>query len=212
MLPPHRSDGIIVPITDWRARLDVVRAFIAIELDEPLLRRLSDLQARLKDDVPPGLVRWVRPEGMHLTLKFLGDVPRTRIEAIVEALQDASAPHAPFTFSIAEMGCFPNPSRPRVIWVGVEEQSGALSALQRDVERAMGALGFEREKRRFSPHLTLGRVRGGSREALEALGAYVGRARVNVGEMRATVVHLVRSDLLPSGAVYTDLSVVSLEG
>jgi 2'-5' RNA ligase len=192
--------------------MDTVRAFIAIELTPEILKALGDLQDRLKQDVPPKLVRWVRPQGIHLTLKFLGDVPRTKVDVIAEALRDACAPHAPFSFSVGRMGCFPNPYRPRVVWVGVDEPSGALARLQRDVERAIGPLGFPPEKRRFSPHLTLGRVKGGSRDAVAALGEYVSRATVRVGEQQAAAVHLMRSELLPGGAVYTELAVAALSG
>jgi 2'-5' RNA ligase len=192
--------------------MDTVRTFIAIELPEPILARLEELQARMREDVPPGLLRWVRPAGIHLTLKFLGEVPLTQIEVLSGALQEACAPHGGFAFRIAGLGCFPNPRRPRVVWVGVEEPSGALARLQRDVERALSPLGYPPEGRPYSPHLTLGRVKGHGREALEALGAYVSRSAVTVGQVQASAVHLMRSDLRPSGAVYTELAVAPLMG
>jgi 2'-5' RNA ligase len=192
--------------------METVRSFVAIELPAPILARLGALQARLREDVPPGLVRWVRPEGIHLTLKFLGDVPVAQIEALAGALQEACAPHDGFAFRIAGLGCFPNPRRPRVIWVGVEEPGGVLAQLQRDVERALNPLGYPPEGRAYSPHLTLGRVKGRGREALEALGAYVSRSAVTVGQVQAFAVHLMRSDLRPSGAVYTELAVAPLAG
>ena len=190
--------------------MDTVRAFIAIELDPAILETLGSLQARVRQDVPPKLVRWTRPAGMHLTLKFLDEVPASQIGAIAEAMQGACAPHAPFSFALGGMGCFPNVRRPRVVWVGIDEPSGALSRLQGDVDRAMRPLGFALEKRRFSPHLTLGRVKGRDRGALEALGEYVSRAKVKVGGMEVTAVHLMRSDLLPGGAVYSELAVAQL--
>lgn len=191
--------------------MSTIRAFIAIELTAPILERLGDLQSRMQQDLPPGLLRWVRPEGIHLTLVFLGEIPVEQVDRIAEALGEACAAYAPFTVSIAGIGCFPNTRRPRVVWVGVEEQSGALACLQRDVEGALELLGFPPEGRRFSPHLTLGRVKGGGRQALEVLGTYVEQARVRVGEMRVEGVHLIRSDLQPGGAVYTELAVVALE-
>jgi RNA 2',3'-cyclic 3'-phosphodiesterase len=191
--------------------MPTIRTFIAIELTTPILESLGDLQARMQRDLPPGLLRWVRPEGIHLTLAFLGDVAVERVDPIAEALAEACAGHAPFTVSVAGMGCFPNVRRPRVVWVGVEEPSGALARLQHDIEQALVPLGFGPEGRAFSPHLTLGRVKGGSREALAALGAYVERAKVRIGEMKVETVHLMRSDLRPSGAVYTALAVVPLE-
>jgi 2'-5' RNA ligase len=192
--------------------MDTVRAFVAIELSPTILQALDDLQSRLRQDVSPKLVRWVRPQGIHLTLKFLGDVPKGQIETIAESLREACAPHAPLTLSVEGMGCFPNPRRPRVVWVGVAEPSGALSRLQRDVERALGPLGFPPEKRGFSPHLTLGRVKGRDRDAVAALGEYVSQAKVRIGEMQVHAVHLMRSELLPGGAVYSELALAPLLG
>jgi 2'-5' RNA ligase len=192
--------------------MDSVRAFIAIELGEGLRDKLGDLQARLRGDVPPGLVRWVRPEGMHLTLKFLGDVPVAQVESIANAVSQTCEEHAPFGCSVSGLGCFPNPARPRVVWVGIQEPSGALASLQRDVDRAVSRLGFEPEGRRFHPHLTLGRIKSRDREAVAILGEYISRARVTVGSIQATAVHLMRSDLLPGGAVYTPLAVAALSG
>ncbi len=191
--------------------MPTIRTFIAIELTAPILASLGDLQSRMQRDLPPKLLRWVRPEGIHLTLVFLGDIPVEQVDPIAEALTEACAGHSPFTVSVAGMGCFPNVRRPRVAWVGVEEPSGALARLQHDIEQALVPLGFRPEARAFSPHLTLGRVKGGSRQALEALGAYVERAKVHVGAMKVQAVHLIRSDLRPSGAVYTELTVVPLD-
>jgi 2'-5' RNA ligase len=191
--------------------MPTIRTFIAIELAAPIPEKLGDLQSRMQQDLPSGLLRWVRPEGIHLTLKFLGEVPVEQVDRIAEALRGACTGHAPFGVSIAGMGCFPNTRRPRVVWVGVEEPSGALARLQHDVEEAIGPLGYPAEARGFSPHLTLGRVKGGGRQALEALGTYVERAKVRVGDMKVEAVHLMRSDLLPGGAVYTALAVVALE-
>ena len=110
------------------------------------------------------------------------------------------------------MGVFPNPRRPRVLWIGVDEPTGTLTRLQADVEHTIAPLGFPTERRRFSPHLTLGRVkRGRSAAELEALGRYAEQARVRVGEMEVRAVYLMRSDLLPSGAVYTALAEIALD-
>jgi 2'-5' RNA ligase len=158
------------------------------------------------------MVRWVRPAGIHLTLKFLGEVPASQIAAIAEAMRSACAPHPPFSFAIGGLGCFPDARRPRVVWVGLDEPGGTLAHLQRDIERAMQPLGFRPEGRGFQPHLTLGRVKGGRPEELQALGAYVSRARAQVGQVQAASVSLIRSDLRPDGAVYTGLAVAPLQG
>jgi 2'-5' RNA ligase len=192
--------------------METLRAFIAIELTPEILSRLNELQTRLQNDLPSGLIRWVRPEGIHLTLKFLGDIPVTQVDAIAQILQTVCAPYTPFSFSISGMGCFPNPRRPRVIWVGVHEPSGALAEIQQEIERAAKPLGYPPENRAFSPHLTLGRVKRGSREALEALGTYVTRSAVNVGQQQVGGISLMCSDLRPTGAVYTELALALLSG
>jgi len=192
--------------------METVRTFIAIELNSAVLAQVSKLQSRLKDEVLPGFVRWVRPEGIHLTLKFLGDVQEDKLDDIAQALRAASAAHTPFSLHIAGMGCFPNPRRPRVIWLGVREPGGTLERLQQDVERAISPLGYPPERRSFSPHLTLGRVKDGHSAAdLAALGEYVTRAKVSIGQMEVTSIYLMRSDLRPSGAIYTALAAAALE-
>jgi 2'-5' RNA ligase len=192
--------------------MDTVRTFVAIELAPDILTRLEDLLTRMKRDLPPGLVRWVRPAGIHLTLKFLGEVPANKVDAIAEAMRDACTSHPPFSFAINGLGCFPNPRRPRVIWVGVDEPSGTLAHLQRDVERAMKPLGFAPEERKFHPHLTLGRVKRGTPGELRTLSEYISHGQAKIGEMQATSVSLIRSDLRPDGAVYTELAAALLSG
>jgi len=190
-----------------------IRTFVAIELDAGVLRRIGSLLERIQADMPSGLVRWVRPQSIHLTLKFLGDVEEDRLETLAATLQAACKDHAPFSLSIHGMGVFPNPKRPRVVWIGVDEPTGALQRLQRDVERAIAPLGFPTERRPFSPHLTLGRVKDGRKPAeLEALGQYAARARVLVGDMAVDTVYLMRSDLSPAGAIYTELATAPLAG
>jgi 2'-5' RNA ligase len=190
-----------------------VRAFIAIELPPDVLAQVTRLQSRVRQDLPPGLVRWVRPEGIHLTLKFLGDIDPARVPEIEQAMRRACAPHAPFTLHAEGLGCFPNPNRPRVVWVGVTPagRGDPLPSLQRAVERAVAPLGFPTERRGFHPHLTLGRVRNRQKpDELAALGAYVTRAKVRVGQLYVSAVRLMRSELLPSGAVYSALATVPL--
>jgi 2'-5' RNA ligase len=191
--------------------MSLVRAFIAIELPADILDRVGRLQTRVRQDVPPGLVRWVRPEGIHLTLKFLGDVEQSRLPEIEHALGESCGLHAPFELQIGGMGCFPNPRRPRVVWLGVQDDRDALIRVQRDVERTIAPLGFPTDRRGFHPHLTLGRVKNARPTAhkkaeWEALGAYTTRARVHVGQMPVDTIYLKRSELLPSGAVYSTLA------
>ncbi|MGD2143484.1 MAG: RNA 2',3'-cyclic phosphodiesterase, partial [Anaerolineae bacterium] len=122
--------------------MEKVRLFVAIPLPDSLLEKLADVQYRLQGKVAPGMVRWVGAEGIHLTLKFLGDTPRDRLPTIREALS-VVARNAPACALAAEgLGCFPNKRRPRVLWVGVSEATGRLEALQRAIEEAMTGLGY----------------------------------------------------------------------
>jgi len=191
-----------------------VRTFIAIELDQTINAALADLQGQLKAKVPQGSVRWVKPGGIHLTLKFLGDVPANRIEEIERALTQACAGFPAFSFSVGGLGCFPNPRRPRVVWVGVQEESGTLAGLQKAIEDEMEKLGFAPEGRRFHAHLTLGRTqRRASSGDVRRLGQLVSETDIGLlGQMEAQAVSLIKSDLRPTGAVYTQLAAVRLEG
>jgi 2'-5' RNA ligase len=193
--------------------VEQIRTFVAIELTDDLLKSLSRLQERLERQTPHGAVRWVRPEGVHLTLKFLGDVPTTRVPRIAEAVASACRGGAPFSFDVAGLGCFPNPSRPRVLWVGVEEPTGALARLHKALERELAGIGFAPERRPFKPHLTLGRVRRKvNRSDRGRLGALVAESDVGrLGGMTVASVSLIRSDLRPTGAVYTELARATLQ-
>jgi len=190
-----------------------IRTFIAIELPRPIKAGLTELQDRLRAQAPPRAVRWVRPEGIHLTLKFLGRTPEGQIEDIVRALSSACAPFPPFACTVEGLGCFPNLHRPRVIWVGVQEPTGALSGLQRAIEEACAGLGFRRERRPFHPHLTLGRLQDRvSREERAVVSELIRRTEAaSLGTMIARGVSLIRSDLRPGGAVYTTLREVELK-
>lgn len=186
---------------------EILRTFIAIELEEPLRLAITQVQGKLKRQTPPGSVKWVAADGIHLTLKFLGDTPASRVPEIAAALQAACASAAPFEFSVEGRGCFPNFRRPRVIWVAVREKGQALARLQAAVEHHVAPLGWPTEERGFSPHLTLGRVNRNAGPALEAaVGAAVEKLVVEqIGAQRVVGVSLIKSDLRPMGAVYTML-------
>ncbi len=194
--------------------MERIRTFIAIELDESIKDELTKLQEQLKGKAPQGSVRWVRPGGIHLTLKFLGNVPADQIEEIARALQKSCQGFAPFSLSCGGLGCFPNLKRPRVVWVGIQEETGTLAQLHKAIEENVAPLGYPPEKRKFSPHLTLGRVqkRVGSGDR-RRLGELVETLEIGtLGQMEVRSVNLMRSDLRPGGAVYTRLAEVKLEG
>jgi len=183
------------------------RLFIALELPSEVKDGLEAIRARLVRQAPPRTVRWVQPDSIHLTLKFLGDVPVARRDELQAALQAAVVNHAPFPVTAGGLGCFPNARRPRVVWVGIREDAGALEALRDSVEQHVAPLGFPTENRPFTPHLTLGRVnRDASRSDVEKLGTLI--SATALGDLHTwpvTTISLMRSELKPTGAVYTAL-------
>ena len=184
---------------------EILRTFIAIELDEPLRSAIGRVQGKFKRLAPPGSVKWVAPDGIHLTLKFLGDTPASRLDEIAAALRAACAGCAPFEVSVEGRGCFPNFRRPRVVWVAVRDKGQMLARLQAAVERHVAPLGWPTEARGFSPHLTLGRMAKNASSAEEAaVGQMVEKSVVEqIGVQRVAAVNLIQSDLRPAGAVYT---------
>ena len=193
---------------------EMIRAFIAIELSgelkEMLIRTGRDLAAR----IPPATVRWVKPDAMHLTLQFLGDTPAARLDAITTAIEIAALGVPPITMTTGGLGCFPNLRRPRVVWIRVVEPSGHLAKLKEALDRELEPLNFEPERRPFSPHLTLGRVhKRADREDVRQLGQVIESAALpEVGRMTAVAIHLIRSDLRPSGPIYTVLARLPFKG
>lgn len=183
------------------------RLFIAIPLPDAVIAALDEAQRALKKAVPPRTVSWVAPRNIHLTLKFLGEVPLAQCDAIFQALSRAAGQHGTFMLGTAGLGCFPNSHSPRVVWVGLGGDEDALHLLRDLVERAIAPLGYPTENRSFSPHLTLGRVR---RDAVQGdvrrLGEIVCEA-VPLRAVRWSVTELVlfRSELRPEGADYTKL-------
>ncbi len=184
-----------------------LRTFIAIPLSEEIHAKLGGVQRLLKRTGPEGTVRWVDPSSIHLTLHFLGDILPERVEPVRAALSVVSRNARPFEFEVGKLGAFPNASRPRVVWVGVQDASSWLSLLHDTVNEAMAGLGFTPEERRFSPHLTLGRVqRNADSRDVRALGDTIAQTEIGtLGIVPAREIIFFRSILTPSGAEYTAL-------
>lgn len=193
---------------------ETLRLFVAIVLPAPILERLAAIQQQLRADTPHGVVRWVDPGGIHLTLKFLGEAPASQQSELESALTAAVGERQPFELVLSDLGCFPSERRPRVVWVGLNGALPALQALRDDVERAISPLGYPTEDRPFSPHLTLGRVR---REAATSQAALLGGLVMNTRHTfaqawRVSSVSLMLSELDPGGATYTELHRVRFPG
>ena len=192
------------PRASYDARM---RAFVAIELSDDAKRALTAIIQSLRGRRIDGL-RLVRPEGMHLTLKFMGNIDASRVPRIANALAAVSARHAPFRLTLAAPGFFPNADRARVLWIGVGGDMRPLRQLQRDVDETLATLGFAAEKRPFNPHLTIARMRDSTaradrRRAADALAAYPLPGGIAIS---ANSVSLMQSELRPGGAVYTRIA------
>ncbi len=195
--------------------METQRLFIAIHLSDALLATVTTTQRQLQRKLVGFPLRWTRPEGIHLTLKFLGDTDPARIPAISEALARAAARHAPFELNVGGLGMFPNVRRPNVLWVGVHDEAHRLRHLAADVDKAAVKLGWQREKRPFNGHLTLARVKkqAGNRER-RALGEAVQglRGYERLGTLPVQAIHIMRSQLRPDGAVYTVVERIAMIG
>lgn len=183
-----------------------LRLFIAIDLPDGVLTALSLVQQELQREPALSQLRWVRPEGIHLTLKFLGDTPADRRPAIEAAVARAVAGAGPFELHLGKTGRFGSRNAPRVVWIDVAGETDALSRIQEQVEREVSPLGYPGEKRAFSPHLTLARVPPErAREVAGPLDEAMSRVAIPAVTIRAAEVSLMRSELQRGGAVYTRL-------
>jgi RNA 2',3'-cyclic 3'-phosphodiesterase len=186
--------------------MSVIRAFIAIDLPKEISERLDEVSLELRQKLENVPVRWVQVGNIHLTLKFLGDVSLGNLEILTQVLQSEVAAHKRFEVSIGNLGAYPNMRHPRVVWVGVEAPQD-LPSLQRGVENSMARLGYAREDRPFTPHLTLGRVsRNASSKETHVIGEVMDGCKVGfLGVAPINTVHLYKSELNPSGSIYTKI-------
>lgn len=192
--------------------MEQIRSFIAIELPAPVKAALAQLETRLKSPQIT-FVKWVDVEGIHITLKFLGNMPADRIEPITETIKKAAVGIPPFRLELDEPGAFPSTRSPRVVWVGLKGELNCLIDLQQRIEKALIPLGFPAESRAFSPHLTLGRVRQGAIEREHRLlGELVRSTKLTQSPppFQVEAISLMKSTLTPAGAIHSRLAEVPL--
>ncbi len=194
-------------------RGDTVRVFIALDIPAVAKQRLADTVDTLKGSITHGM-RWVDPAGIHLTLKFLGNINRGLVGDVKHAMERASETACPFSLCLSDVGVFPNSRQPRVLWAGVDGNLEPLQSLQEQVDAAMSELGFSLDNRPFNPHLTLGRVRDNvSPKQRSQIGSTVAATTVEASDSWCVEeTHLIQSNLSPSGATYTSLGSEPLRG
>jgi 2'-5' RNA ligase len=191
--------------------MDVVRSFIAIQLPADVRAELTSLEDKLKARRHP-FVKWVDPESMHLTLKFLGSVAVDSIPQIVEAMSGVAQSHSTFKLQVIGTGAFPNWQRPQVVWVGVGGESDKLNALHRELESALSPMGFTPESRSFSAHLTLGRLRDRvTTDDRRRFAEFAQKIRFETSlSFEVSAIRLMKSQLTPTGPIYSELAMVKL--
>jgi 2'-5' RNA ligase len=179
-----------------------MRTFIAIEVPEEIKTAIAALQDDLRR--ARAEVSWTKPENIHLTLKFLGEIDEQLVSQVAQACLEAAQNAAPFTLSLSGTGVFPNARQPRVLWAGLSDEDEQARRLQSQLDERLAALGFEREARAFHPHLTIGRIKSpkGAQTLLARAIAY----HLPALSFLAREIVLFRSQLHPAGAHYTPLS------
>ncbi len=185
------------------AARETIRVFIALDISEPARSSLAGVMDRLKEAIPRG-ARWVDPQGIHLTLKFLGNIDSARTHGILEPLCRIGEESSSFSLSLAGLGVFPNQREPRVLWAGVEGEMEPLASLQEKVEEAMADQGFTRERRGFNPHLTIGRVRDRiATSERQKIGATILSHSLEQTEpWTADTMHLFRTTFTEHGSIH----------
>jgi 2'-5' RNA ligase len=186
--------------------MSLLRTFIAVEIPSQVQRKIQEAVEPLRKELGSSLIRWVPTQNIHITLKFLGDVSPASVDHLTQILRTEADACPAFDMQMGGLGSFPSPRRPRVLFIGIQAPA-ELEALYRGIESACARLGYESEKRDFSPHLTIGRVKQDAsvtdqqkiRHALE--GATID----SLGTARVNSVHLYKSELKPSGSVYTQI-------
>jgi len=184
-------------MTSWRV-------FCAVELPEHVQEQLQEHIGRLRKQIPDAAASWSRVENIHLTLKFFGNVAVDRIPSISAAASRAVAEFSTFPIAIGNTGVFPRPSRAQVLWIGVTDISGKLSALQERLENECAAEGFPKEDRAYRPHLTIARIR--KPEGVRRLADAHLQMQFNPTEIELKELILFRSELSPKGSKYTAIS------
>lgn len=188
------------------------RLFYAIDLSDPVLDELEDLQDRFREHVPGGArIRWTPRENIHLTLKFLGSMEADLVGELGDVMDDLVADLDPFSMTVTGLGAFPHPKNPRILWVGADDESSeTLATLHRNLESALEPYDVDRDNHAFKAHITYGRVKSSKSPNLNAVESELPAGPF--GTTQIEDVALYESELSPSGSEYTVLHRSPLEG
>jgi 2'-5' RNA ligase len=187
-----------------------IRTFIAVELNGPIRARADELIAAFSGTAAD--VKWVEPQNLHLTLKFLGEVRTDDIAGICRAVSVGAKRVAAFELDVRGAGAFPNAAKPHTIWLGAGDGAESMVQLHDAIEAELAKLGFREERRRFQPHLTIGRVRGMGIGITELGQLLLQNADTPIGRMNVQKVTVFSSTLLPEGPVYEVIGSARLGG
>ena len=187
----------------------MIRSFLAIELPRTIQKKIEEVQGDLRSTHAD--VRWVNPEKIHLTLKFFGNIEESRIDPIFKSIEEPIRNTLPFSLKVRGLGAFPNLKNPRVIWMGLVDGREVLISFQKQIETQLEKIGFQPEDRPFNPHLTLGRMKS-SRGKEELVGRMEKHKEEEFGDFQVERVILFKSDLRPTGPIYTPLKDLKLGG
>ncbi len=200
----------MIPETEARPeRAKMIRAFISVEIPDEIKGALQDIQQAFRES--RDRITWVRPQGMHITLKFLGDIEEGSIPEIGARMQKAGDNIEPFVIHLLGAGVFPGMKKPRVLWAGIREGAEDLKKIQEDLDSRLEDLGFPISIRPFSPHITIGRIKD-IRDPRWFAAQMEKHGDTEIGSMRAESIHLFESRLRPDGAVYTERFFAPLGG
>lgn len=187
--------------------MDLIRCFVAVELPYELRLKIDDYIISLKKIAPK--IKWIKAKNLHITLKFLGEIPQSSLQKVQNEMSAVTNVVNPFEMSIQGAGFFPVQNKPRVVWLGLGNENNSIFKLHEWIDKKLEPLGFEREKRRFSPHLTLGRIKFS--DNFRHLSEYIHQNEFASSKFIVNQILLMKSELKPTGAEYSQIINYSLE-
>lgn len=186
--------------------MKTLRTFIAVDFPQEIKDKIEEITAYFKTQLPPKVIKWVDPNNMHLTLKFMGETPVDRLEPIKKVMHQVVMVFPIFEIEIKNLGMYPNAKKPRVVWLGISSEE-YLTSLHKQLDQALKELNIQPEGRPFSPHLTIGRVRrSADQESVKAVGQTLSQFKVSsLGHVTINEIVYYQSELTPQGPNYTIL-------